>query len=320
MCKSRLNKVIKGALIGTCTSIAVFSAQYGHGYGYESFYGDGYFELETQTRLITRKTTNAIAKRISANVSRVFSGTGGSSDSSSDGLAFWGTSIISQITEDDNGKAHRDNDIYQFIGGFDKSVGDLFFGSALTYAYSEHEQAGLDSYSNTIGVTPYVAYKLTDFMYTSALAGYNYTGAIASGADTDIHDYYTEANLSVFKKINSFMLKGRAGVRYTHSFASIKTGGDNSSDELTWIGDAEVGYEFDNGLTTYTGVLFEHYDREASGTGFSSTAYHEGVFFMRWGADYPIADKISIGANIETDLNDHDSSLVSGGINIRMEM
>jgi hypothetical protein len=194
----------------------------------------------------------------------------------------------------------------------------LFFGSALTYAYAENEQTGADSVSNTIGITPYLAYKLNDFMFVSGLIGYNYTGVISPGPDTDIHEYYTEANLTAFKEINSFMFKGRAGVRYNHSFASIKTGLDNSSDELTWIGDVELGYKFSNRLTAYTGVLFEHYDRESSGL--SNRAYHDGVFYMRWGADYQIADKLSIGANIETDLNDKSTSLVAGGINIRLEI
>lgn len=273
--------------------------------------------------LITRHTTNAIAQRLNNSIPLFFSkgarrgSRAASSDSSVQELAFWGLTNISQISEDDGEKDHIDNDIYQFIGGVDKAFGNLFIGSTLTYAYAENEQLGADSISNTVGITPYLAYKLNDFMFVSGLAGYNYTGVISPGPDTDVHEYYTEANVTAFKEINSFTLTGRAGVRYSHTFASIKTGLDNSSDELTWIGDLEVKYRFDNGLTTYTGVLYEHYDREAfNGT----TSVHDGIFFMRWGADYRIAEKLTVGATFETDLNDSVTSLVSGGVNIRLEI
>jgi len=126
-------------------------------------------------------------------------------------LSFWGTTHLTQISESQG--SHFDTDIYQFTAGFDKAVGDLFFGSSLAYAHTEDEQGNTPSTSDTAGFTPYAAYKINDNFFASGLAGYLYThtNGVDGISDLDTHDYVTEGNLNAFKVINSFILKGRVG-------------------------------------------------------------------------------------------------------------
>ncbi|NOQ14587.1 MAG: autotransporter outer membrane beta-barrel domain-containing protein [Methyloprofundus sp.] len=274
--------------------------------------------LAAQSSQITRHTTNMIAQRLSRNITKFFTEAesenkiAGSSDVEGKNTALWGSFNYLSLTTD-TGSSDIDTGIYQFLGGFDKAVGNLFFGTALTYAYTEHEITGLDTTTHTGGITPYVAYKLNDFMFISGLVGYNYTGVISPGPGTGLHEIYTEADLSVFKEINSFMLKGRAGIRYSHNFLSDDFDFNNTSaDLLTYIVDTELDYRFDFGLTAYTGILYEFYDRDI--------LRDESVVYMRFGADYQITDDLSIGAIVETDLYGQYTSIVSGGVNIRLEI
>ena len=240
-----------------------------------------------------------------------------SSDKSTE-ISFWGTSNLTQISEAQG--THFDTDIYQFTAGFDKAVGDLFFGSSLAYAYTSDEQGTTTSTSNTVGFTPYAAYKINDYLFASALAGYLYThtNRVDGGNDLDTHDYVTEGNLNAFKVINSFILKGRVGVRYNHTITSPEigvTGRDNSFDQLTWVGDGEIGYQLTNKLRIYTGLLYEYYDREASG---ASTRVRDSIAFMRYGVEYPVSNDLTLGAKIQHDINDEDSDYITGSINARL--
>jgi len=240
-----------------------------------------------------------------------------SSDGSSD-LSFWGTSNLTQISEEQG--THFDTDIYQFTAGFDKAMGDFFVGSSLAYAHTEDEQGTTTSTSETVGFTPYVAYKINDYLFASGLAGYLYThtNKVDGGNDLDTHDYITEGNLNAFKVVNSFILKGRVGVRYKHTITSPETGvagRDNSFDELTWVGDGEIGYLVTDKLRVYTGLLYEYYDREASG---ASTRVRDSIGFMRYGTEYALSNDLTIGAKIQHDINEEDSDYITGSLNARL--
>ena len=292
-------------------------------------------ETTISTQQITRTTSSTVNQHIMTEVFKAFSleyfskpinkGSASSDSNSYKPDTFWGESTISQITEESSNKniTDFDTDIYQFIGGIDKRQGDVFYGTALTYAYTENEvTGGADSTMHTVGVTPYVAYKINNYIFASGLASYYYshTNNIAGGTDIDTHDYEIEGNMNAFKVIESFILKGRAGVRYKHTNSSAINGAagrDNTFDELTWIADAEIDYRFDSGLTLLTGVLYEHYDREESG---ASTRLRDNIFLMRYGIDYPISESLTIGAKIENDLNDEDRDYFTGTVHVRLEL
>ncbi len=231
---------------------------------------------------------------------------------------FWGESSITQISDAQG--PHSDTDIYQFVGGIDKSIGDFIIGAALTYAHTEDEQGNTRFTADTVGITPYAAYKITDYLFASTLLGYNYTHTNAVGglSDMDSDDFISETNLNFFKVVNSFIIKGRAGVRYKYTNTTLEKdviGRDDDYHELTWIGDVEFGYQFANKLHIYSGLLYEYYDREASAT---STTVHDGTGFMRYGAEYPVSQTLTLGAKIEHDINDEDVDYITGGINVRL--
>lgn len=230
----------------------------------------------------------------------------------------WGVASSTEISNDQGPQS--DTDIYQFVGGFDKVVGDFIFGAALTYAHTEDEQRKVHSTADTVGITPYAAYKITNYLFASTLLGYNYThtNAVGGRSDLDSNDFISETNLNLFKVIDGFILKGRAGFRYKHTHTMLEkdfNGRDDDFDELTWIGDVEVGYQFENKVQIYTGFLYEYYDREASA---SSTLVHDGIGFMRYGAEYPINNALVLGAKIEHDINDEDDDYITGSINARL--
>jgi len=233
-------------------------------------------------------------------------------------LSFWGTTNLTQISEAQG--SHFDTDIYQFTGGFDKSMGNLFFGTSLAYAHTEDEQGSTPSTSDTVGFTPYAAYKINDYLFASGLAGYMYThtNKVDGGSDLDTHDYLTEVNMNAFKVINSFILKGRMGVRYKHTISSPEIGSagrDNSFDELTWVGDGEIGYKMNDKLRVYTGLLYEYFDREASAV---SSRVRDSIAFMRYGAEYAVSNDLTVGAKIQHDINDEDSDYITGSFNARL--
>ena len=288
-------------------------------------------EATINTLQVERTTTNSINAHIMPEVVKSYildaklNKEGASADSDSympD--AFWGETNVSSLTEHNNKLPGFASNIYQFVGGLDKRQGDAFYGAALTYAYTDNNLINnTDSVMHTVGITPYMAYKINDFLFASALASYYYsnTSGSAGNRNIDTHDYQGEVNINTFKVIDSFVLKGRAGVRYKHANSSLKGGNvgrDNTYDEITGIVDCQIDYNFDNGLTLFTGALYNHYAREASGA--STLVKGNDVVWMRYGAEYPITKGFLLGAKIENDLNDKQINYLTGSINFRLEL
>jgi hypothetical protein len=237
--------------------------------------------------------------------------------------AVWGETNLSSLTEHDKTPGFASN-IYQFTAGLDKRQGDFFYGAALTYAYTDNNLvADTDNVMHTVGITPYIAYKINDYLFASGLASYYYsnTSHIAGTRDINTHDYQGEANINTFKVIDAFTLKGRAGVRYKHTSSSQKGGAvgrDNTFDEIVGIVDGQIDYKFESGLTLFTGVLYNHYAREASRI--STLVTGEDVVWMRYGAEYPVTKGFVIGAKIENDLNDKQTNYLTGSLNFRLDL
>jgi len=280
-----------------------------------------------QSRQIVRATNSLISQHLATEVASAFTfmlqpentlGASADQDNSSP-LAFWGTTSITEIHEDSSNVASFDTDIYQFVGGFDKQLGKLFVGTALTYAYGETEQTGQDSSSQVFGITPYLAYQLTDFMFVSGLVGYNYTYVRDEnfGNDSDVHDYMIESNLNFYKTfMDAIIVKSRVGTRFHHTYiGSTDKPLDATTDELMWLGDLELGYHFQNKLTTYVGTYYEYFDRESSANHFKE---HDGILYMRGGFDYPISDKLTLGGKVQADLTDEDTDIITGSVNLRL--
>lgn len=280
---------------------------------------------------IERTTSNTVNQHIMDKVVREYTSeakvnkgaaSADSSDYKPDGV--WGETNLSSLTEHNSKVTGFASNIYQFTGGLDKRQGDLFYGAALTYAYTDNNLTlNTDNVMHTVGITPYVAYRINDYLFASGLASYYYsnTSGSAGARNIDTHDYQGEANINAFKVIDAVTLKGRAGVRYKHANSSQRgaaAGRDNTFDEVTGIVDAQVDYKFNNGLTLFTGALYNHYTREASGA--STLVRGNDVVWMRYGAEYPVTKGFVVGAKIENDLNDRQINYLTGSLNFRLEL
>lgn len=293
-------------------------------------------QLQTQSENTIRVSSGVIANHMSNMVFNVFGfdmnatatnpKTGAISDSSSQYTpdTFWGKHVYSNLTEDGKNLGY-DTDLYQFIGGVDKRLGDFFVGSALSYVYGETKQTGNNGSTHTIGITPYVTYKINSFLYASGLAGYNYTSVNGAEGDkdADVHNYNGELTLSAFKAFDSFLVKSRGGLRYTHSFTSLEGTVDGSYDQLTWIGDIEFGYNITNKIHLFTGVLYEYIDKEATVGNhilIKNEVTHDGVAYFRAGAKYRVNERLSFGLDVSSDLNDEGNDIMSFGASARLEL
>ncbi len=289
-------------------------------------------ELEAQrSQQVIRQTTVEISQHLASEIPRSFGFSanplGASADEPSTFLpdVFWGKASYTNLSDDDGPRDYV-TDLYQFVGGIDKQIGDFYVGSALTYVYGDSRQTGNSNNSNTIGITPYLAYKINQNFFASALAGYNYThiNGTSNNNDADVHDYYGEFNLNGFYVLDSFIFKGRAGLRYKHNFTSLKNSLDSDFDELVWLGDAELGYTVNESLTVYTGTLYEYRDREAYNTspfrGVSSSKIHDGVVYVRAGFDYHVATDVYLGLSALTEVTDEDNDIYTVSFNVRIEL
>ncbi len=292
-----------------------------------------------QTQQINRQTYNTISMRLMNIISRSFvrredfasvrqmlasaDDSAGMADAANAAGANSGLSVWSEVSyaniEDDNQAVNFNTDIFQLVSGVDKRFGDLIIGSALTYAHGDNQQSFRNYSSNSIGITPYIAYKITDFMFLSGLLGYNYTGLDSRSAapGSDFHEFTSEGNINFYKVIDAFVVKGRIGVRYTYGNMELDNGRSGSSDSVSAIGDMQLDYFFNENLNVYIGGQYEHLDRNADGI---NAAYRNGVFYFRSGLDYAVSRQFSVGALIETDLSDQDRNLLKGGINFRLSL
>ncbi len=290
--------------------------------------------VETErSQQVVRQTTTEVTQHLASEISRSFgffsqpqNNLGASSDSDNylpD--VFWGKGSYTNLS-DDGQTANYVTDLYQFVGGVDKRFGDFYVGTALTYVYGDTRGTNNSNTSNTIGVTPYAAYKINDNIFVSGLVGYNYTHVNGKDGDNDadVHDYLGEINLNGFYAIDSFIVKGRAGFRYKHNFTSLVDSIDADFDEIVWIGDVEFGYNVNESLTVYTGALYEYRDQESYNTsnlaGANSSVIHDGTVFIRAGFDYKVASNTYLGLNANTEVNDEDNDLYTVGFNFRIEL
>ena len=280
-----------------------------------------------QVQQVNRQTYNTISTRLMNIISRSFivqtetasiNTMAASTDdikNTDNSLATWSEVSYAKV-KDDNQPVNFSTDIYQVVGGLDKRFGNLIIGSAMTYSHAENKQTARDYSSNSIGITPYIAYKVTDYMFLSGLLGYNYTALDSRSAapDSDFHEFTVEGNLNAYKAISDFVFKGRAGVRYTYGDIQQNNDRNGSSDSISAIADVQIDYLINEQAIFYIGSQYEYLHLSSNGI---DSRYEDGVFYFRSGLDFAINNRISIGAVIETDLSDSKRDLIKGGINFR---
>jgi hypothetical protein len=293
-------------------------------------------EIErARSQQVVRQTNLDVSRHLMSEISRSFAldmkvgnPLGASSDNVKSSYSpdlFWSKVNYSNLSEDGQ-RAKYTTDLYQFIAGIDKKVGDFYFGSALTYVYGDSKQLRNDNTSNSVGITPYFAYKINKVLFASALLAYNYThvNGTTGNNDSDVHEYSGEFNLNGFHKIGALTIKGRAGIRYTHNFISLENSLDADFDGLTWMGDVELGYNINESWSVYAGTLYEYKDIEAYNISrfpvANSGVVHDSALFVRAGFDYRIIDNVYAGLNGSVEVIDEDNDLFTVGLNIRIDL
>ncbi len=280
-----------------------------------------------QTQQVNRQTYNTIAARLMNAISYSFihkknQQQQNKAAASADNIeqhkdwSFWSEFSYANI-EDDRQSVNFNTDLYQLVAGVDKRFNQLIIGSALTYSHGDNQQTGRNYSSNSIGITPYIAYQFTDYLFLSGLLGYNYTGLDSRSAapDSDLHEFTTEGNINLYKVIDRFVFKGRIGVRYTYGDTQLNNGRSGSSDSVSAIGDLQIDYLINQNFIFYIGSQYEYLDINANGI---NSGYNDGVFYFRSGLEYMINQDLAIGGLVETDLSDNQRNLLKGGVNIRL--
>ncbi|WP_428353159.1 autotransporter domain-containing protein [Methyloprofundus sp.] len=137
-----------------------------------------------QVQQVNRQTYNTISTRLMNVMSRSFivqtdtestnkmAASADNITSADNDLAIWSEVSYAKI-KDDNQSIQFSTDLVQVVSGLDKRFGNLIIGSALTYSHADNQQTNRDYSSNNVGITPYIAYKVTDYMFLSGLLGYN---------------------------------------------------------------------------------------------------------------------------------------------------
>lgn len=280
-----------------------------------------------QTQQVNRQTYNTIAARLMNAVSQNYilgkkQKEENKAAASADDLqqrknwSFWSEFSYANI-EDDNQTVNFNTDIYQLIAGIDKRFDQFIIGSALTYSHGDNQQTFRNYSSNSIGISPYIAYQITDYLFLTGLLGYNYTALDSRTAapDSDMHEFTSEGNINLYKVLDRFVFKGRIGVRYTYGDTQFDNDRSGSSDSVSAIGDLQVDYFINQNFIFYIGGQYEYLDINANSI---NSGYQDGVFYFRSGLEYMINQDLTLGGLVETDLSDNQRNLLKGGVNIRL--
>lgn len=288
--------------------------------------------LDQQSRQIVRQISSNITDRIASDLNPAFFGPtsenpkGASADGNSlmpDAL--WSEFSWSRLSNDGDapGIGVFDTDIYQTTTGIDKKIGNFYFGTTVTYAGSStSENPNQHSSSHNVGLTPYAAYAFNKNFFLSAMSGYNYTTNNFRGAqpESEADAYQTELDMNSLHVINQWFMKGKVGARYLHTHSKTEpviAGGAltrNNQDSWTYLVDAQAGYAFKNGLRAFTGVLYEYNNPKPN------NGQADGIFYYSGGADYSVNKKLTLGTNVQTDLNNPQIDLTTVTLTARLNL
>lgn len=294
---------------------------------------------DQRTRQVVRQISSYINTRIARDINPEFFGPGQSNPqgASGDGKSLmpdslWTAFSWSRLNNNGNSNGTFDVDIYQATAGVDKNFGNFYLGTTLNYAGSDDnlKTAGLTGANHTVGVTPYAAYVFNKNFFISGLSGYNYsTTSYQGGAPSVEADaYQTELDLNTLHVIDHWFMKGKVGTRYLHMYSKADAFNGNpvpraaaktNLDSWTYLADFEAGYSFDMGLRAFTGILFEHNDSPNANFLFGTNRYTgNNIFYYSAGADYSFSKKLTLGAKVQTDLNNNAVDLTTVNLNMRM--
>ncbi len=284
--------------------------------------------LDQQSRQIVRQISSYITNRIARDINPAFFGpkTENARVSSANSRSMmpsslWSAFSWSRINSDSKANGVFDSNLYQTTTGVDKKIGNFYFGTTVTYAGSTADtNPNLPSSNHNVGLTPYAAYVFNKNFFISAMSGYNYTTNNFKGAqpESEADAYQTELDLNTLHVINQWFMKGRVGARYLHTHSKYAPILENNAvvrlnqDSWTYLVDAQAGYGFSNGLRTFTGILYEYNNSKLL------IRQTDGIFYYSAGADYWVNKTLSLGATVQTDLNNPQIDLTTVALSVHL--
>lgn len=137
--------------------------------------------------------------------------------------------------QDENAVVDLHTDAFAGAAGVDtQTAGGLIYGAAFSIAraVSDRQSDDFESTERSVGVSPYLAYQLSDRYAVQALIGYGYAMGEVRGAgedgDYDAHRYYVAVEASIFETWGDLSLYGGVGLLWgrAHRLSYTERDGD----------------------------------------------------------------------------------------------
>lgn len=285
-------------------------------------------EIEKKIRdEVGRRVTDAISKRIGDDVTSDMDGMPDTGYTNS----VWLTPSYANITSDSDSLIEKagssfSTDLWTIPFGIDHRFGDSFFvgiSGAYANAATDIDVDGSDTdsdfYADTFTVSPYVAYRFADYFFATALFSYAYTDGKATtedaeSVDSDSQTYSGELALNAAAPVGDFILKGKAGWRYSYTeLLDFEAEGDDDSDAHTAVASFEVGYNLDP-FVPYLGVQYEHSWPE------NVPEVDEGdqdFLYLSGGVRGQVNDWLSLGAGVRAEVVNQETNQIGGQLELK---
>jgi outer membrane autotransporter protein len=285
-------------------------------------------EIEKKIRdEVSRRVTDAISKRIGDDVTSDIDGMPDTGYTNS----VWLTPSYANITSDSDSLIEEagssfDTDLWTIPFGIDHRFGDnLFLGISGAYANSatdidiDGSDIDADFYSDTFTVSPYIAYRFGNYFFATGLFSYAYSDGKSTMDDTDDVDsdsqtYSGELALNAAAPVGDFILKGKAGWRYSYTeLLDFEAEGDDDGDAHTAVGSFEVGYNLDP-FVPYFGVQYEHVFPE------NVPEVDEGdqdFLYLSGGVRGRVNDWLSLGAGVRAEVVNQETNQIGGQLEFK---
>ncbi|MEM7654182.1 MAG: autotransporter outer membrane beta-barrel domain-containing protein [Pseudomonadota bacterium] len=207
--------------------------------------------------------------------------------------------------QDRTAAAGQDGNVITGMAGADYLVSEGFIvggGLSIGGAAFDSTVASFDTEEVSFGLSPYLAYQVTDTLSVDAIAGYIYGRGESTRAETitghyGIHRYFMATNASYFQSWDSWSILGSAGIVWGQSFENAygESDGTQVGSRRSDIGSVKALFQ--------TAYLFE------VDTGSTQALYLEPYVLGEYSYDFVIS-KIA-GHN-----NDRDQFRLGLGMNI----
>ncbi len=209
---------------------------------------------------------------------------------------------------------HVDRDLYQATLGVDHRWDNLDAGVAVTYARLEQSGFFSSDKSNVPAFTPYVDYRLNQYMHVSALGGYIRKQGVGNNS-FNVNTAYTDISLnSEIPLVSGLSLKPRAGYRFAYSDFDFPQSGSATTYTNTLYAEGGLEYSISN-VSIYFDSLYE---RVVVGNQLPDPADGGDLIFITAGINYHVNQAVSLGVAYRHEILEGDIDYHQGSAHMSM--